>query len=37
MVRGSMTQARLILEGYLGLGLDDGNVEKISCFSLVAC
>lgn len=28
---------RLTLEGYLGLGLDDVNLEKISCFSLVTC
>ena len=28
---------RLTLEGYLGPGLDDVNLEKISCFSLVTC
>ena len=28
---------RLTLEGYLGLGLDDVNFEKISCFSVATC
>lgn len=28
---------RLILGAYVGLGLDDVNLEKISCFSLMTC